>query len=271
MKRTFTNVTESSVDALSSSVYSKSKKVKNALGADTRFLWPVAADTESTSSSSSCDGDDDYDFFTSDIMGDEDWFNEHDTITEDDWHSVATLECNPGEMQHPDGDVVSTSTAGDETPAAATPMMNMDPECYHYFQAEYAKYVESTYNSPGAASGAVPPVSFEDFVVVTLEMIASFTQAKANKSAVPSSQVDTSFDFSIQNWQKKVEKKEKAPQASRHGGLGVCNSLLYIAPPQDELLATWQYDHQDVDIMDDHQFQFCDGDDFALQQPIYCF
>jgi hypothetical protein len=95
-------------------------------------------------------------------------------------------------------------------------MTMMNPECLRYFEVEYMKYAGSS-PSPNT-------VSFQDFVAVSLERIANFagsskeeewsnttdTSSSSSSSAmsgendVPPSP-DSTFDFSIQNWQRKVE------------------------------------------------------------------
>jgi hypothetical protein len=174
--------------------------VSNSLSTDTAFAWPATTllppATEEYSNFTFTDDDLD-DGFSSEggdeigsLSGDETLLL--DLLTDEDW---LEQEEEQEEEQQPQTQTQQT----------------MDQECYEYFMAEYLKVVGDS------SQQQQPQISFPNFVAVSLDMIASFTQASAATAAPNnkrerdnSSTISTptpsssSFDFSIQNWQQRV-------------------------------------------------------------------
>jgi hypothetical protein len=136
-----------------------------------------------------------------------------------------------------------------------TTMMN--PECLRYFEVEYMKYAGSS-PSPNT-------VSFQDFVAVSLERIANFagsskeeewsnttgtssssSSAMSGENDVVPPSPDSTFDFSIQNWQRKVEARP----------------AVFVGSPSCEVTANF------YETKSDHQLMLMEYDDGSCHHQL---
>ena len=204
------------------------RRVKNSLDSDVPFVWPMPNLTEhekrmiSENFTSSCSSVNDDTAVLTDNSGSTTSGSDDDTsISSSNFESSAENMNNTlfSELLSEDGsldfpcDIFQTYKDDDKSKRAgrevcalqgqdeyvdATAMMGQ--ECVDYFMAEYLK------------SPSRDQMSFADFVTVTLDMIAAFSKVKTNSNekammkevSFDNENADSSFDFSIRNWQEKV-------------------------------------------------------------------
>lgn len=196
----------------------RTTKVKNSLGSDVAFSWPDSAlpneeettsskaplhvldDSESvTSDGISCSsGSDDGSSTCDDYFGDGMDHVESDSLLLDLFSADGSLDFPQDvfEMGQKPPEVKKKTRRNSSRPE---PLVSanavMDQDCIDCFMAEYLQNPSYSH------------MSFAEFVKTSLDMIASFTKIKAKFSETnqkSSSHQQQMFDFSIQNWQKKV-------------------------------------------------------------------
>lgn len=227
-KRSFNLVDSSST--ITASKRRSTEKVGNSLKTDSSFPWPSSSATTNIMLG---DRDDD----TSDF-GDDNFtayggsIRENDSDSDDDLLELLTELSQEQENFNSLDSMDSVDYSGDDvflphhghgeshghyaqevnknniinSVTSTSPPAAMDQACSDYFMAEYMKFIASS-------SSEHTTISFPDFVAVSLDMIASFTKQSAATTTFQTQQVTkcentspttTSFDFSIQNWQRRV-------------------------------------------------------------------
>jgi hypothetical protein len=204
MKRNYSSIEESDQQQ------QVNMRVRNSLSHDSRFDWTSISVPEHASSTASSRGIKRY-HSSSDTTIDSVMM----TITEEDWQcaGVALVPTSANPDYHTSHQCIPQGHELAEQNVVDTLMTMMNPECLRYFEVEYMKYAGS--------SPSTNTVPFQDFVAVSLDRIAKFalsskteesnttgtssssSLAMSGEDAPPSP--DSTFDFSIQNWQRKVE------------------------------------------------------------------
>lgn len=266
-----------------SSTSSNIKRVKNSMGPDTRFNnWPSALGSD----------DSKYNIYaTNEKLHDEDLM----AISQDDWQSVgAALHADEEDAIYvADHQFSSQGDANQAEKQTAATMMKimlmMNHECLQYFKAEYFTYVRNLFNNNHSGSSHLI-MSFDNFVTVNLDNIASFSGFKKPAAYVSSSSDsdqlgDTSFDFSIQNWQRRVDTKpavvafdssfDTYNSLPLHHQNNVDDNMLVMNSENiDEIFVSSSETFHVLDdveactIDDSKDLSFCAGDDW---QPIFSF